>query len=126
MPLRDKVKQRAYWNAWYHRDPSKQKVHIDRIRKRNWLWFDSIKSKLFCCKCGEKDICCLDFHHNGSGEKELNMSVMRRSTYSIKRMQEEMDKCLILCSNCHRKLHGKEYTHLIGNDDLLEISTTIV
>ena len=28
--------------------------------------------------------------------------------YGIKRIQKEIDKCIVLCLNCHAKLHSKE------------------
>lgn len=54
-----------------------------------------------CCICGEKDVACLDFHH--ISDKYDQISHMQ--THSLKRIVEEIDKCVILCSNCHRKLH---------------------
>ena len=43
----------------------------------------------------------LEFHHNG--DKEFNIS----DSKSLKRVKEEIKKCILLCSNCHRELHAK-------------------
>ena len=33
---------------------------------------------------------------------------MVNSHYSLKRVKKEMDKCIVLCANCHRELHDRE------------------
>lgn len=55
-----------------------------------------------CLICGEKDPCCLDFHHLYN--KSFNLASARE--VSVKRLKEEAEKCVILCANCHRKLHA--------------------
>jgi hypothetical protein len=57
-----------------------------------------------CIKCPEKDIVCLDFHHWGP-KKDIvgNLLAQRRPWEEIR---EELEKCVVLCSNCHRKLHA--------------------
>jgi len=59
------------------------------------------------CKCGENNYACLDFHHN-SGNKEKNISRMVNGSSSLQTIQNEMEKCIVVCSNCHRKIHNKE------------------
>jgi transcription elongation factor Elf1 len=86
----------------------KQKF-LDREKKRKKtirIWMNEYKDKLSCVQCGESHIATLDFHHIDSAEKELSISKMRG--FSIKKIQEEMEKCVVLCSNCHRKLHYEE------------------
>ena len=61
--------------------------------------------KIGCKICGEQDIACLDFHHRNQAEKEGNISVLKFRKVSIEKIQIEINKCDILCSNCHRKLH---------------------
>lgn len=57
-----------------------------------------------CVVCGEKDPCCLDFHHIDSEHKEFNMG--SAWTKTDKRIVEEAAKCVVVCSNCHRKIHA--------------------
>lgn len=46
-----------------------------------------------------------DFHHLDPNEKEGNPSAMLRKT----NWKEEIDKCVLLCANCHRlRHHGEE------------------
>ena len=59
------------------------------------------------CHCGETEPCCLSFHHD-KGDKTSNISDMVNRGYSINRIQKEIDKCIILCLNCHARLHHQE------------------
>ena len=78
-----------------------------RYIKSKYLWLSDLKSKLKCSKCSESHISCLDFHHLNPDIKEINIS-MAANQRSIEHIKEEMDKCIVLCSNCHRKLHWNE------------------
>jgi hypothetical protein len=55
-----------------------------------------------CSQCGETDSRVLEFHHEHS--KEYPVSAMINGGYPIKRIQAEIEKCIVLCANCHRKL----------------------
>lgn len=57
------------------------------------------------CACGEAHPACLDFHHEGD-DKEINVSDAVRYGWSVKRLMAEIAKCILICSNCHRKLHA--------------------
>lgn len=64
-----------------------------------------------CSECGfvatEETIAAFDFHHTNALEKEYtpsDMLMLRRS-----KVLKELDKCVLLCSNCHRILHHRQY-----------------
>lgn len=61
-----------------------------------------------CARCGEKHPACLEFHHRSAAEKEHNISQLCASNAGWERIQTEIDKCDVLCSNCHRKMHWEE------------------
>jgi hypothetical protein len=63
-----------------------------------------LKSQRGCKKCGETHPACLEFHHRDPAGKEMNISVMAYRL-SKPKMLAEIEKCDVLCSNCHRKLH---------------------
>jgi hypothetical protein len=75
-------------------------------KKQNRDWYLEYKKDKSCLLCGESESVCLDFHHRDETEKYTEISKMRYSTYSLKKIIEEIDKCVILCSNCHRKVHS--------------------
>lgn len=58
-----------------------------------------------CIFCGyNKYIGSLDFHHLNPDEKEYSISDLR--TYSVDKIKTELDKCILVCRNCHGELHG--------------------
>ena len=84
-------------------------------KRETYRWFCDYKSSLKCEICGEKESCCLDFHHT----KDKTISVGRCASrgHSKKRILKEIEKCIVLCANCHRELHmdtcgcGEMQTH---------------
>lgn len=59
-----------------------------------------------CEMCGETDPYVLTFHHV-RGKKKMNISQMVNQGYSIEAIQEEIDKCQVLCSNDHLRVEKK-------------------
>lgn len=92
-----------------HRHYLKNKESIKKkILERKVLikvWLHDYKSKLKCSKCPENHISCLDFHHKDPKNKEVSIADAIKFCWSIKRILKEIEKCDVLCSNCHRKEH---------------------
>lgn len=86
-----KKKKNKYWNR------------IKQIKK-NKLEFQKWKETLRCAICKEDHPACLEFHHLDPSQKDYNISELVGR--SMKLIKEEADKCVVLCSNCHRKLHN--------------------
>lgn len=60
-----------------------------------------------CERCGYfRCIDALEFHHADSSEKEFSISE-RGYTRSWDKVKEELDKCVLLCANCHREFHAQ-------------------
>ena len=58
-----------------------------------------------CAICGyNKCIKTLEFHHTLSGKKDFGISA-KGYTRSWKKVEEELNKCILLCANCHREVH---------------------
>lgn len=58
-----------------------------------------------CCLCGyNKSIQALQFHHKNPKEKDFAIS---GKSYSFEKMKKEVDKCILICSNCHIEIHEK-------------------
>ena len=60
-----------------------------------------------CIVCGERTLVCLDAHHVVPSKKDKYFA----NGLSIKhvgqhRLKKELEKCICLCANCHRKLHA--------------------
>jgi len=54
-------------------------------------------------KCSEA----LEFHHIDSAVKDFGIS-NKGYTRGWKRVKTELDKCVMLCANCHREVHAKK------------------
>lgn len=59
------------------------------------------------CQCCGYDRClnALDLHHIDPNEKELSFGSIRASPKSLDRIVNELKKCILVCSNCHREIH---------------------
>lgn len=73
-----------------------------RILERRKYIYEYL-SKHPCIKCGEDDPRCLDFDHIEPDNKDLAISRAIWNNWSMKRLNNEIEKCQILCANCHRK-----------------------
>ncbi len=71
-------------------------------------WFVTHKKTLCCSRCSISDYRVLTFHHLDPTQKEGNVSDMAKRGWSIQRVQVEMDKCIILCANCHLIEHHND------------------
>lgn len=95
---------------WYERNKDYQKAnarkHTTEYRNtiREYLWNYLLTHP--CESCGETDPVVLEFHH--TGDKEMAISEMVTRITNIERLKEELKKCTVLCSNCHRRLTAKE------------------
>ena len=57
-----------------------------------------------CAVCGEVyPACVFDFHHIEPGKKEMNLARLLR--FNWKKVMAELEKCIMLCANCHRAVH---------------------
>ena len=61
-----------------------------------------------CMKCGySKYPEVLEFHHKDSEQKDFNVS-RKGHCRSWERVKKEIEKCVLLCANCHRELHVEQ------------------
>lgn len=61
-----------------------------------------------CEKCGyNKNIAALQFHHKNPEEKEMKLDIRMISSKSMETLYKEVDKCMLLCANCHAEIHNE-------------------
>jgi hypothetical protein len=112
MPHKDPAKRKAYmkkWNAeFYKKNAATEytRIKVRRTKIRDWL--DEYKSKLVCSKCGERHPACLDFHHKNSKTKDFSVGNVSAWGWGKEKILREIEKCIVLCSNCHRKVHFED------------------
>jgi hypothetical protein len=58
-----------------------------------------------CVDCGETDIVVLEFDH--LRDKVADVSALSREGYSLEKVKREIDKCEVVCANCHRRRTAK-------------------
>lgn len=110
MPANSYEYNRVYNKQWY-KDNRENTLKRVRARQAEMVeWYRNYKSTLKCNRCSENHPACLDFHHRDPKEKEFSISTMANSGYTKERILQEIAKCEILCSNCHKKEH---YTGLV-------------
>lgn len=61
-----------------------------------------------CERCEySKSLNALDFHHKDRTQKDFGIS-KAGITRSWNKVKAELDKCILVCSNCHREIHAEE------------------
>jgi hypothetical protein len=81
-----------------------------------------------CCKkCGyNKNIASFEFHHRDPTQKEYQLDLRKLSNTSMVKLMSEVEKCDLLCANCHREVHSPDLN--MNNVKLLikEIDESVV
>lgn len=86
MPYKDKSVQREFQRVW-------KNSRTDRLRQ--------LKENKPCTDCGLiYHIAAMEWDHLPGSTKVRNLANMQQ--YSLKRVLEEIDKCELVCANCHR------------------------
>lgn len=93
----------------------------DRIGKNMYhtLWKEYIIKQIkerygtSCSICGyNKNYAALDFHHINVEEKEFSPAQLIHTSYDLDQIFQELDKCQLVCANCHREIHNPEQNNL--------------
>lgn len=72
--------------------------------RSNRLFVNRYKRFCVCIFCGEKEPIALDLHHKDPSSKDDNVAKIVKN--SRQRVKDEIRKCVVICANCHRKLHA--------------------
>ena len=103
--------KKAYDREHYakHKDTRvERKREVSRNqRTRNLQFVIDYLKKHPCKDCGEDDFIVLEFDHKG--DKEHNVSDMVRYGFSLENIQKEIDKCDVVCRNCHKRRTAKQF-----------------
>jgi len=115
-----------YLKRYYQEEDSKKEYKKEvkrktgtgnkKRRKELRLFVRELKRIHHCFECNESDPACLGFHHLDPSIKEGNIPKGINNCWKIDRLVDEIDKCVVLCANCHAILHGEERTQENGKD----------
>ena len=106
-PLKKKEKQQEYSKKHYAKNVAKIRAATKKTKDSLEQQWKDFKTTLSCLECGASHPAILDFHHidpemkNDSVHKLINGG-------SYKKALEEVQQCVVLCSNCHRVYHYNE------------------
>lgn len=89
--------------SWCKDCMSKQVIDRQQRYKQEAIQYKGGK----CIMCGYKTYQgALEFHHIDPTQKDFEISKFSKHTLSDE-SKKELDKCLLLCSNCHREEHAR-------------------
>lgn len=103
---RCKTCRAEYARQWYS-DPSNKEVHKERskrVKQERRIEYEQmvlVRLQGGCVDCGEIDPVVLQFDHLDPSTKKFNISEVfsRQPSYDV--FEEELDKCVVRCANCH-------------------------
>ena len=102
---------------YYETNKSKERERIQLRKEQQKLAFKVFKSTLKCKLCDESHIATLQFHHLDPTQKEIGIAIAVHSGWGQERLKAEIDKCVVLCANCHLKEHYE--LNITGNSLLV-------
>ena len=98
-----------YNREYYQRNRAhlleKQRKKNRQFAENRRRWLVEYKKTLSCIRCIENHPATLTFHHKKSSEKSFEIGNAIGLGVSLKRLVAEIEKCEVLCANCHAKEH---------------------
>lgn len=99
-------KQKDHWHK-KKLQPNTYHSQTKRALKRKLEFINILGGS--CSKCGyNKNLAALEFNHLDPNTKLFSLCSRKLSNTNKKTLLVELEKCNLLCSNCHRELHYKE------------------
>lgn len=105
--------RQTYYKTHYtkYRESYLQRARARREKVRNTFHqnlLDYLANKA-CAECGENDIRVLEFDHLDPREKVFSVSQATKFGYSWEQTLAEIQKCRILCANCHKRRTASQF-----------------
>ena len=94
-----------------YRKKSREKIRRAKLKiiNKHKKLINRYKAFKGCKICGIKDFVILQFHHTYANDKKIKISELIGSHLTMKtfkkKFKEELRKCIIICANCHLRLH---------------------
>lgn len=102
-------------NAYYREYLTGNVKHIERVNKQNRKYKNNIKQYKIdkgCSICGyNKCSTSLHFHHRNPNEKFKGIGNLTKGWVNPAILKDEMDKCDVVCANCHGEIEEAKHTH---------------
>ena len=113
---RDVEKQRIAKRRYYENNRAVYRAKNQRKRERLRALTREAKSKP-CADCGQEfPYYVMDFDHIGSGNKVIEVAMLVNAL-SVRRLLAEIEKCEVVCANCHRIRTFKRQQYTPGSSN---------
>ncbi len=100
--------KRYYENHEHYR--TSHNASRNKIRDQNAQKVFEYLANHSCVNCGESDPIVLEFDHRNRNDKIENISNLVTHS-SWERVESEIQKCDVLCANCHRRKSAAEFNY---------------
>ena len=104
--------QKKYKKTHYKSNKQKYIGKSIEWRKARRLKFFNWLNEQSCVDCGISDVRVLEFDHLDPSVKEYNISQIIEGPED--KLQKELNKCDIVCANCHRIRTAKQFNYYVG------------
>lgn len=109
MPFKSKSRRRIYAKAWRKKNKAKQKNYNKTWKAKLKTWYANYKSAAKCAVCGESRDQILESHHVDRENKTFCLYDGVKNGFSIRRLENEATKCIVLCCRCHKLYHTNTF-----------------
>jgi predicted HNH restriction endonuclease len=91
-------------------------IHVKRSRNKKRDQLQLLKDGKKCSRCKNSfPHYCLDWHHLDKSTKLFTISRAMRDNIAWEKINKELEKCILLCKNCHAIIEWEETRKLIVN-----------
>lgn len=96
MPYKDLADRKA----WHLRNKLSENARINNIKKAKRLYVAKVKDRP-CMDCGAKyPFYVMDMDHREGEKKVMGIAAMLTRSWEV--IKAELEKCDVVCANCHR------------------------
>jgi len=105
-------KKCKYIGTWGNYAASRKDEILFRSRQkgleRKIYFINQLGGKCQCCGY-DKNLAALTFHHINPENKSFNLDVRKMTNTKMSSLEKEIEKCQLLCQNCHAEVHNKKH-----------------
>lgn len=105
--IMNKARPTYPWAEWSESRKEHARIRIKAKQKARLAVVREAKMAIGCVDCGIAHPAVLQYHH--LRDKTDNVNRMARKVLDFKIIQAEIDKCIVLCANCHAIRHWEYY-----------------
>lgn len=101
----DPTQYKREWNHKHREDRQALKTLFGRKRKEELVLLKGGKCKMCGVEYTKENTAIFDFHHRDKNSREFRLNTTTLINTNMKAILKELEKCDLLCANCHRLLH---------------------